>query len=315
MCFLCFFAGKQLEEGIPPDEPWTSAREERSRHCYAKLSPPSPPCQATATGIAAPRLEPEFSLSSEEAAILRVMASSAEPTLQKREEEEESSENQPAEDEDTGAQVAPIVRLQEVAVSTGEENEDVLLDLKIESSFLVDKIGEKFCSSLYRKAKLYRFDKEGNQWKERGAGTVKLLKHKETGKVRLVMRQSKTLKICANHLVLPTISMQEHAGNEKSCVWHAADFADGELKEETFCIRFASIENCKTFKDKVEEIAESQQKKDEESEEASSAAKLIEKLSVESNDQEDKPKDKEAPAPAEEKKDEAEKKEKDDDKN
>lgn len=52
----------------------------------------------------------------------------------------------------------------------------------------------------YRKAKLYRFDKEGNQWKERGGGNVKLLKHKVTGKVRLVMRQSKTLKICANHL-------------------------------------------------------------------------------------------------------------------
>ena len=53
-----------------------------------------------------------------------------------------------------------------------------------------------------RKSKLYRFDKDGNQWKERGAGTVKLLKHKESGKVRLVMRQSKTLKICANHLGL-----------------------------------------------------------------------------------------------------------------
>ena len=52
----------------------------------------------------------------------------------------------------------------------------------------------------YRKAKLYRFDKEGNQWKERGTGTVKFLKHKVSGKVRLVMRQSKTLKICANHL-------------------------------------------------------------------------------------------------------------------
>ena len=50
-----------------------------------------------------------------------------------------------------------------------------------------------------RKSKLYRFDKEANQWKERGAGTVKLLKHKSTGKIRLVMRQSKTLKICANH--------------------------------------------------------------------------------------------------------------------
>ncbi|MCL7024743.1 hypothetical protein MKW94_027866 [Papaver nudicaule] len=94
-----------------------------------------------------------------------------------------------------------------------------------------------------RKAKLYRFDKEGNQWKERGVGTIKLLKHKETGKVRVVFRQSKTLKICANHLVLPTISIQEHAGNEKSCVWHATDFSDGELKEELFCIRFASIES------------------------------------------------------------------------
>ena len=80
--------------------------------------------------------------------------------------------------------MAPIVKLEEVAVSTSEEDEDSILDLKV---------------------KLYRFDEEGNQWKERGAGIVKLLKHKESGKVRLVMRQSKTLKICANHLVLLTM--------------------------------------------------------------------------------------------------------------
>ncbi|KAK9127395.1 hypothetical protein Syun_016192 [Stephania yunnanensis] len=126
-----------------------------------------------------------------------------------------------AEDEDTGAHIAPIVKLEEVAVTTGEEHEDAILDMK---------------------AKLYRFDKDGNQWKERGVGAVKLLKHKETGKVRLVMSQSKTLKICANHLVLPTMSVQEHAGNDKSCVWHAADYADGELKDELFCIRFASVQ-------------------------------------------------------------------------
>ena len=39
------------------------------------------------------------------------------------------------------------------------------------------------------------------------------------------------------------MSVQEHAGNEKSCVWHAADFADGELKNELFCIRFGSVES------------------------------------------------------------------------
>lgn len=40
--------------------------------------------------------------------------------------EEEAPHN---EDEDTGAQVAPIVKLEEVAVTTGEEDEDAILDL------------------------------------------------------------------------------------------------------------------------------------------------------------------------------------------
>ncbi|TYI99107.1 hypothetical protein E1A91_D01G264200v1 [Gossypium mustelinum] len=173
----------------------------------------------------------------------------------------EDDDNAPAaavDDEDTGAQVAPIVKLEEVAVTTGEEDEDPILDLK---------------------AKLYRFDKEGNQWKERGVGNVKLLKHKVNGKVRLVMRQSKTLKICANHFVIPTMTVQEHSGNDKSCVWHAADFADGNLKEEMFCIRFASVENCKTFMETVQEVAESQGKK-EENKDATVTADLLDKLSV-----------------------------------
>ncbi|GAA0148563.1 scaffold/adaptor protein [Lithospermum erythrorhizon] len=211
------------------------------------------------------------------------MANNAEPIVQNVEDEEENPAAGAGEEEDTGAQIAPIVRLQEVAVTTGEEDEDCLLDLK---------------------AKLYRFDKEGNQWKERGVGTVKLLKHKETGKVRLVMRQNKTLKICANHLVLPTMTTQEHAGNEKSCVWHAADFADGELKDETFAIRFPSVENCKDFRQKIEEIAESQGKKD--TEEGSAAAELIEKLTVESKDQEQKSEGEKEPTPAEEKEADAE---------
>ncbi|XP_078159737.1 ran-binding protein 1 homolog a-like [Carex rostrata] len=176
-------------------------------------------------------------------------------------EEEETAAAAAGEEEDTGAEFAPIVRLEEVAVTTGEEDEDALIDLK---------------------AKLYRYDKDGNQWKERGTGTVKLLKHKETGKVRLVMRQNKTLKICANHLVTAATKMQEHVGNEKSCVWHATDFSDGELKDEMFCIRFASIENCKTFKEKVEEIAESVRRSDatEENKEASDTVGLLDKLTV-----------------------------------
>ena len=44
-------------------------------------------------------------------------------------EHREEEESAPAEDEDTGAQIAPIVKLEEVAVSTGEEDEDPILDL------------------------------------------------------------------------------------------------------------------------------------------------------------------------------------------
>ena len=197
-----------------------------------------------------------------------------------REEQEEAAAA--GEDEDTGAQVAPIVKLEEVAVTTGEEDEDVLLDMK---------------------AKLYRFDKEGSQWKERGTGTVKLLKHKETAKVRLVMRQTKTLKICANHLVVATTKMQEHAGSDKSCVWHALDFADGELKEEMFAIRFGSVENCKKFKDTVGEIAEQRGKNEEkENEEVSSTAGLVEKLTVTEAKKEENAEKDETPA-ADDKKD------------
>ena len=52
---------------------------------------------------------------------------------------------------------------------------------------------------MYSRAKLFRFDKESKEWKERGTGDVRLLKHKETKKVRLVMRRDKTLKVCANN--------------------------------------------------------------------------------------------------------------------
>jgi len=182
----------------------------------------------------------------------------ADPEHSSKEREDEDAPAE-AEDEDTGAPIAPIVKLEAVTVTTGEEDEHPLLDLK---------------------SKLYRFDKDGNQWKERGTGTVKFLKHKDTGKVRLVMRQSKTLKICANHLIIAGMTVQEHAGNDKSCVWHASDYADGELKDEMFCIRFASVDNNKKFMEVFEEIAESQTTQ-EETTETSEAAEALEKLSVE----------------------------------
>lgn len=50
-----------------------------------------------------------------------------------------------------------------------------------------------------RRAKLFKFDRDAREWKERGTGDVKLLQHKESKKIRLVMRRDKTHKVCANH--------------------------------------------------------------------------------------------------------------------
>ena len=66
------------------------------------------------------------------------------------------------------------MQLEEQEVKTGEEEEELFFEVK---------------------AKLFRFEGE---WKERGVGMAKLLKHKETGKIRMLLRRDKTLKICAN---------------------------------------------------------------------------------------------------------------------
>ena len=50
------------------------------------------------------------------------------------------------------------------------------------------------------KCKLYRFDHDAGEWKERGVGQVRLLENKENSRIRLLHRQEKTLKIRANHI-------------------------------------------------------------------------------------------------------------------
>lgn len=72
-----------------------------------------------------------------------------------------------------------MIRLTEkVETKTNEESEDQVFKMR---------------------AKLFKFAKETSEWKERGTGDVRLLKHKENRKTRLVMRRDKTLKVCANH--------------------------------------------------------------------------------------------------------------------
>ncbi|KAH9938611.1 RanBP1 domain-containing protein [Fomitopsis serialis] len=128
----------------------------------------------------------------------------------------------------------PVIKLTEqVTTKTNEEDEDVLFKMR---------------------AKLFRFASDSSEWKERGTGDVRLLQHKETKKVRLVMRRDKTLKVCANHAITSDMKLQPNIGSDRSWVWKvAADYSESPPTSETLAIRFANAENAAEYKVAFEE--------------------------------------------------------------
>ncbi|GAA5895811.1 hypothetical protein JCM5296_006673 [Sporobolomyces johnsonii] len=142
----------------------------------------------------------------------------------------------PVEDEST-AVFEPVVKLdQTVEVKTHEEDEEVLFKMR---------------------AKLFRFVAESSEWKERGTGDVRLLQHKQSKKVRLVMRRDKTLKVCANHYITAEMALSPNVGSDRSWVYNvAADVAEGEPTAETLAIRFANSDNANLFKTAFQQAQE-----------------------------------------------------------
>ncbi|KAF7355078.1 RanBD1 domain-containing protein [Mycena sanguinolenta] len=140
----------------------------------------------------------------------------------------------PKQEEEVDPHFEPVIKLTEqVDTKTHEEDEDVLFKMR---------------------AKLFRFDADASEWKERGTGDVRLLEHKETHKVRLVMRRDKTLKVCANHVISSDMRLQPNIGSDRSWVWKvAADYSESPPTAETLAIRFANSDNAGQFKTAFED--------------------------------------------------------------
>ncbi|NXP27990.1 RBP2 ligase, partial [Scytalopus superciliaris] len=153
--------------------------------------------------------------------------------LANRSHETEGGSTHGGDEDDDGPHFDPVVPLPDkIEVKTGEEDEE-----------------EFFCN----RAKLFRFDAESKEWKERGIGNVKILKHKVSGKFRLLMRRDQVLKICANHYINTDMKLTPNANSDKSFVWHALDYADELPKPEQLAIRFKTPEEAMLFKKKFEE--------------------------------------------------------------
>ncbi|CAL8237828.1 unnamed protein product, partial [Boreogadus saida] len=155
------------------------------------------------------------------------------PQVEQNQPLESDNDSSQLEDDDDGPHFEPIVPLPDkIDVKTGEEEEQ-----------------ELFCN----RAKLYRFEMETKEWKERGIGNIKILKHNISGKVRILMRREQVLKICANHYINADTLLKPNAGSDKSWVWNAIDYADEQPKPEQLAIRFKTAEEAMLFKTKFDE--------------------------------------------------------------
>uniref|UniRef100_A0A2I3RLS9 RANBP2 n=1 Tax=Pan troglodytes TaxID=9598 RepID=A0A2I3RLS9_PANTR len=127
----------------------------------------------------------------------------------------------------------PVVQMPEkVELVTGEEDEKVLYSQRV---------------------KLFRFDAEVSQWKERGLGNLKILKNEVNGKLRMLMRREQVLKVCANHWITTTMNLKPLSGSDRAWMWLASDFSDGDAKLEQLAAKFKTPELAEEFKQKFEE--------------------------------------------------------------
>nr|XP_054534122.1 ranBP2-like and GRIP domain-containing protein 4 isoform X8 [Pan troglodytes] len=127
----------------------------------------------------------------------------------------------------------PVVQMPEkVELVTGEEGEKVLYSQRV---------------------KLFRFDAEISQWKERGLGNLKILINELNGKPRMLMRRDQVLKVCANHWITTTMNLKPLSGSDRVWMWLASDFSDGDAKLEQLAAKFKTPVLAEEFKQKFEE--------------------------------------------------------------
>ncbi|KAJ7392584.1 E3 SUMO-protein ligase RanBP2 [Desmophyllum pertusum] len=132
----------------------------------------------------------------------------------------------------------PVIPLpDEIQVVTGEEGLEVLFS---------------------ERAKLYRFDADSGQWKERGVGDIKLLRHPTSSQGRVLMRRERIKKLCANHNINAGMELKPNIGSDRSWVWYTpADYSEGEARPEKLAIKFKSAEIAGRFKEVFNDLKES----------------------------------------------------------
>ncbi|XP_070509299.1 E3 SUMO-protein ligase RanBP2 [Chironomus tepperi] len=148
-------------------------------------------------------------------------------------EEPSHNDDENVQDDNYDPHYDPIISLpDEVKVCTGEEDEEKLF-------------GER--------AKLFRYDMNTKEWKERGVGEMKILHHSENKTYRMILRREQIFKLVLNQLVTSELHISSMENSSKAFCWVGMNYAesiDGEV--EQLAVRFKNEELASNFKKIIE---------------------------------------------------------------
>ncbi len=99
------------------------------------------------------------------------------------------------------------------------------------------------------RCKLYRNRDE--KWEDRGTGNAKLMRHKGNLKIRMVMREEKSLKLIANFMLqdAPFCELLPMKNNDKAFVWSCHECSEDPPQLEMLAARFQTLDNANLFKE------------------------------------------------------------------
>ena len=136
--------------------------------------------------------------------------------------------------------------------ATGDEDPENEVDIHFQpivsllEAMVVKSWDEEADTLFCRWCKLCRFDQ--GQWKERGIGDLKIMKHRDTGKVKLIMRRDQILKLCCNHSLTVDMKVTQMATSEKACTWFTtADYSEEVVRPEKLSAKFKTAQILKEF--------------------------------------------------------------------
>ncbi|OXB50778.1 hypothetical protein ASZ78_014763, partial [Callipepla squamata] len=139
-------------------------------------------------------------------------------------------------------------------VSEAEDSDDIHFEPIVQVPEKVEPFtGEEAAKVLYsQRVKLFRFDPDRRQWKERGVGSLKILKNGANVRV-VLMQHEQVLKVCADDWRTTTVNLKELSGSGRAWMWMASDFSDGNAKLGQLAAKFRTPKQAEEFKQKFEE--------------------------------------------------------------